>query len=323
MSMEILRDPLANDEPPRGAVLTIGNYDGVHLGHQAIIRRVTARGDELGVPTAAMTFHPHPMKVLQPARAPRLMTTAEQRMELLARYGLDAALVVPFTHRLARMEAADFVRSVLVERLAVREIFIGEGFRFGADRRGTVELLRSMGADAGFEAHGVPAVEVDGEVVSSTRIRRLISRGKVEEASRLIGRPLFVDGRVFKGERLGRKLGFPTLNTDIVNEQYPAHGVYVTVVFIPSFGRRFAAVTNIGVRPTVYENYATTVESHLIDFSADVYKEDVRLFFLKRLRDERVFGSPMALVAQIRRDVEAARLFFSANPPDTLDLVHP
>jgi len=320
--MEILRDPLANDEPPRGAVLTIGNFDGVHLGHQAILQRVIARSRELGVRAAAMTFDPHPLKVLLPERAPRLMTTADQRLELLAHHSMDVALVIPFTHRLARMEAADFVKRVLVERLAVREIFIGETFRFGADRKGTVELLREMGEGDEFEAHGVGAVEVDGEVVSSTRIRRLVSRGKVGEAERLLGRPLFVDGRVFRGERLGRKLGFPTLNTEIVNEQYPAHGVYVTVVFIPSFGRTFPAVTNIGVRPTVYENYATTVESHLLDFTADVYKEDVRLFFLKRLREERVFSSPMSLVAQIRRDVEATRLFFAAHPPDDLGLIH-
>jgi riboflavin kinase / FMN adenylyltransferase len=319
----VLRDPLVSDEPPREAVLTIGNFDGVHLGHQDILRQVVERAQRMGVAATAMTFDPHPLKVLRPKDAPRLLTTLSQKLELLGRYGIDVALVVPFTHRLRRMAAADFVRRVLVERLAVREVFIGEGFRFGADREGTVELLRSMEAAGGYSAHGIRPVRRDAEAVSSTRIRRLVAHGRVEEAGSLLGRPLFVDGQVFRGERLGRKLGFPTLNTQVENELFPARGVYITAVFIPSFERTFPAVTNIGVRPTVYENYSTTVESHIIDFTADVYHESVRLSFLQRLRDERVFSSPMALVAQIRRDVVLARAWFEAHPLSSMELVTP
>ncbi len=319
----MLHDPFAVGDPPRGGILSIGNYDGVHLGHQAILRRVVERARSLGVPGIAMTFDPHPLKVLAPERAPRLLTLLPQRLELLRRTGLDAVLVVPFTERFARTPAERFVRELLVERLAVREVYIGAAFRFGADREGTVDLLAALGRRLGFSAEGIPAVTVDGDPVSSTRVRRAVAHGDVSTAWRLLGRPTFVDGAVFEGQRLGRKLGFPTLNIAVENELYPAHGVYVTGVHIPSFGRTFAAVTNIGVRPTLYENFGTTVESHLLDFTADVYRERVRLFFFERLRDERVLGSPMALVAQIRRDVEAARAWFATHPLEELDLVVP
>ncbi len=321
--MQVLWDPLGRDDPPRGGVLTVGNFDGVHLGHQEILRTVVTRARELDAPAAAMTFDPHPVKVLRPAEAPRLLTTMPQRLQLLERTGVDATLVVPFVRELARMRAEEFVREVLVRRLAIREVHIGSNFRFGADREGTVGLLQAMGRELGFEANGVPPVVVEGDVVSSTRVRRAVARGKVEEAWALLGRPSFVDGNVFRGERLGRRLGFPTLNIAVENELFPAHGVYVTVVHIPSFGRSFPSVTNIGVRPTVYENYTTTVESHLLDFTADVYREKVRLFFLHRLRDEKVFGSTLQLVAQIRRDVEETRLWFQGHPPETLELVTP
>ncbi len=321
--MQVLTDPLVNGDPPRGGVLTIGNFDGVHIGHQEILRRVVAKSAELGTVPAALTFDPHPLKLIRPQSAPRLMTTLAERVQLLEKYGIEIVLVVPFTHRLARMSAEEFVERMLVERLAIRELYIGESFRFGADRGGDVELLRRLGARAGFAVHGVPPVVLDGAVVSSTWIRREVARGHIERAGRLLGHPLFADGRVFQGERLGRKLGFPTLNTALENELYPAHGVYVTAVHIPSFGRTFPAVTNIGVRPTVYENYSTTVESHLLDFTADVYRERVRIFFFRRLRDERVFPSPMELVTQIRRDVEAARSWFADHPVEAMDLLVP
>ncbi len=321
--MQILRDPLGNDECPRGGVLTIGNFDGVHLGHRAIFRQVRERADALGVSALAMTFEPHPFKVLRPKQAPRLVTTLGQRLQLLDQAGMDAALVAPFTHKLARMPAEVFVREVLVDRLAVREVHIGTNFRFGAGREGTVDLLVAMGRELGFEADGIEPLTLDDEVVSSTRVRQAVAHGRVEEAWRLLDRPPAVDGSVFRGERLGRKLGFPTLNIAVENELFPAHGVYVTAVFIPSFSRAFASVTNVGVRPTVYENYSTTVESHLLDFTADVYHEQVRLFFLHRLREERVFPSTLALVAQIRQDVEATRTWLAAHPLEDMGLLHP
>jgi len=321
--MDVLHDPLGNDDPPRQAVISIGNFDGVHIGHQAVLSHVVDRARTVGTGAVAMTFDPHPIKLLRPSEAPRLVTTLEQRLALIERTGIQTVLVLPFTHRLARMEATEFVRDVLVDRLAVREVYIGKNFRFGADRRGDVALLKSMGQDLGFEAGASPIVEAAGGVVSSTRVREAIASGNVEGVASLLGRRFFIDGRVLEGKRLGRTLGFPTLNIEVENEIEPNHGVYVTVVNIPSFDRSFASVTNIGVRPTVYQNSVTTVESHLLDFTADVYQEKVRLFFLKRLREERAFSSTMQLMTQIRSDVEATRDYFSAHPVEGLELILP
>jgi riboflavin kinase/FMN adenylyltransferase len=221
------------------------------------------------------------------------------------------------------MQAADFVRQVLVERLAVREVYIGANFRFGADRGGDVDLLIAMGRELDFDAASAPIVRVGDEVVSSTRVRKSIAQGRVELVAELLGRRIYVDGVVLEGKRLGRKLGFPTLNIECANELHPSHGVYLSAVHIPSFGRTFASVTNIGVRPTVYENSVTTIESHLLDFSADVYREQIRLFFLKRLRDEAHFSSTTQLMAQVQKDVDAARSWFSKHPVDRLELVLP
>lgn len=321
--MEVLRDPLGNDDPPRRTVISIGNFDGVHIGHQAVLSHVVQRAQAAETTAVAMTFDPHPIKLLRPSEAPRLVTTLDQRLALIQRTGIETTLVLPFTHRLARMDAADFVRDVLVDRLGVQEVYIGKNFRFGADRGGDVALLKSMGEELGFLAAAAPIVEAAGGVVSSTRVRETIASGDVEEVAALLGRTFFIDGRVLEGKRLGRTLGFPTLNIEVENEIEPSHGVYVTMVHIPSFDRTFAAVTNIGVRPTVYQNSLTTVESHLLDFTADVYQERVRLFFLRRLRDERAFTSTMQLMAQIRRDVEAAREVFAQNPIEDLELTLP
>jgi len=321
--MEVLRDPLGNDDPPRRTVISIGNFDGVHIGHQAVLSHVVQRARAVGTTAVAMTFDPHPIKLLRPNEAPCLVTTLEQRLALIERTGIETTLVLPFTHRLARMDAAEFVRDVLVDRLGVQEVYIGNNFRFGADRGGDVALLKSMGEELGFQAAAAPIVEAAGGVVSSTRVREAIASGRVEEVATLLGRTFFIDGRVLEGKRLGRTLGFPTLNIEVDNEIEPSHGVYVTMVHIPSFDRTFAAVTNIGVRPTVYQNSLTTVESHLLDFTADVYQERVRLFFLRRLRDEQAFSSTMQLMTQIRRDVEAAREVFARHPIEDLELMLP
>lgn len=281
------------------------------------------RAAALSATSAAMTLDPHPIKLLRPRQAPRLLSTLDQRLELIGRTGIEVAIVLPFTHRLARMQAVDFVKTIIVERLAVREVYIGNNFRFGADRGGDVDLLMKMGAELGFVAAAAPTIEVDGEVVSSTRVRRSVAEGRVDEARRLLGRVVWVDGVVLEGRKLGRKLGFPTLNIEGDNELRPGHGVYITVVHIPAFERSFPSVTNIGVRPTVYEDSATTIESHLLDFSADVYGERVRLFFLERVREEMSFKSPAELMAQIGRDVETTRRYFEEHRLDLLPLVLP
>ncbi|MFH1177311.1 MAG: riboflavin biosynthesis protein RibF [Acidobacteriota bacterium] len=319
--MEILHDPTPSSDLPRDGVVTIGNFDGVHLGHQALLAGAIARARELGVPAVALTFNPHPEKVLRPGTGLKLLCTPVQRAQLLARCGLDTLVEIGFDRRFAATPAEEFAREFLFRRLAPVEVRLGANFRFGAERAGDLAFLSVMGSCLGFAVIGVDPVVEGGSVISSTRVRREVAHGHVEEAGRLLGRPLYVDGNVYSGERMGRKLGFPTLNIGLDNELMPAHGVYVTAVHIPSFGRVFPSVTNIGVRPTVYENYRVTVESHLLDFTADVYREPVRLYFFRRLREEKIFTSSIELVAQIRRDVETARLFFLQHGPLAKDLV--
>lgn len=311
--MELLRDPSPSADLPRGGVVTIGNFDGVHRGHQVLIREAVRRARELGAAAVVLTFDPHPEKVLRPGSDLKLLATAEQRVQLMARLEVDALVELGFTRAFAATSAEDFVREVLVRRLAPREVRLGANFRFGEGRRGDVSLLARMGEELGFTVIGMQPVIDNDQPISSTRVRRAVLEGAVGEASRLLARAHFIDGQVFTGERMGRHLGFPTLNIRPDNELLPAQGVYVTVVQIPSFGKVFSSVTNIGVRPTVYENYRETVETHVLDFSANVYREAVRLFFLARLRNEMRFASSIELAAQIRRDVDEARGFFASR----------
>ncbi|MGD1147689.1 MAG: riboflavin biosynthesis protein RibF [Thermoanaerobaculaceae bacterium] len=309
--MEILRDPAPSSDLPRGGVVTIGNFDGVHRGHQLLLTGAVRRARELGVPAVALTFDPHPEKVLRPESGLRLVTTRAQKAQLLDRLGVDTLVELGFDRRFAATTAAEFAREFLFHRLAPAEVRLGTSFRFGAERMGDVNFLSVLGHDLGFSVVGVEPLLEGGEMISSTRLRREIAHGRADEVRRLLGRPYFVDGSVYRGERMGRKLGFPTINVEVENELLPAHGVYVTAVDIPSFSRVFPSVTNVGVRPTVYENYHVTVESHVLNFAGDVYREPVRLYFLRRLREEMVFASSVELVAQIRRDADAASLYFS------------
>ena len=308
--MEIVRNPTSSSDLPRGGVVTIGNFDGVHRGHQMLIQDAVARARELGVAAVALTFEPHPERVLRPESGLRLLATSGQRAQLLARCGIDALVELAFDRRFAATSAEELAREFLHRRLAPREVRLGSNFRFGARRMGDVALLERMGAQLSFAVVGVEPLLDGGEPISSTRVRREVAHGRVEEAAALLGRVVLVDGRVYSGERMGRRLGFPTINVGVDNELIPAHGVYVTGLHIPSFGKVFQSVTNIGVRPTIYENYHVTVESHVLDFIADVYREEVRVFFYRRLRDERVFPSSVELVTQILEDVESARLCF-------------
>jgi riboflavin kinase / FMN adenylyltransferase len=310
LRMAVFNNPGASSDLPRGGVVTIGNFDGVHLGHQVLLSSTVARARELGVPAVALTFDPHPEKLLRPEAGLRLLSTRAQRYQLLDLCGLDALVELTFDRRFAELSAEQLAREFLQLRLEAREVRLGAGFRLGAGRHGDVASLTAIGRELGFDVVGVDPLAMGDEPVSSTRIRREVARGHVDEAGFLLGRSYLVDGRVAVGKRMGRKLGFPTINIEVENELLPAHGVYVTGVQIPSFGRVFSSVTNIGVRPTVYERSAVTVECHVVDFNADVYREDVRLFFLHRLRDERLFSSSMELVGQIRKDVAAARLYF-------------
>ncbi len=309
--MHVVRDPLRSQDLPHGGVAAIGNFDGVHLGHRRILESVVSAARRSGKPSIAITFEPHPLAVLRPDRAPRRIQTLRQKEEAIEAIGIDTLLVIPFTRDFSLTEPEEFVSDFLCARLRVAELHIGRHFAFGHGKRGDLELLRRMGPDCGFVAAGVEEVDYAGEPVSSTRIRNAIDAGDVVSAGAMLGREYEMDGIVSKGERVGRKIGYPTINLAPENDLHPADGVYVTQIEIRSFGRRFDCVTNIGRRPTVYEDYATTVETYVLDFSANVYGEKVRLFFFKRLREERKFPSVMALTEQIGKDIEATREYFA------------
>jgi len=312
--VNVVRDPYRPVDLPRRGVVTVGNFDGVHRGHQRMLAEVVRRAAELKAPSVVVTFDPHPLRVLRPEHAPLMVQTLRQREEAIEACGVDAVVIVPFTRDLSLTTAEDFVRDLLVKRLAIRELHVGERFMFGKGRGGDLDLLRRLGGECGFQVTGISDVaDADGPV-SSTRIRSALHEGDVRKAEELLGRPFAMDGLIAKGDRMGRKIGFPTINLKPENELLPKDGVYVGTVLIRSFERTFTCVTNIGTRPTVYEDYATTVESHVLDFSSDVYGEPIRLSFCDRLRDEVTFPSMMELTAQIRRDVEATRLYFLKHP---------
>ena len=310
-ALHVVRDPLRETDLPRGGNATIGNFDGVHLGHRRILEAVVARARETDRPSIAITFEPHPLSVLRPDRAPRRLQTLHQKEEAIEALGVENLLVIPFTRDFSLIEPEEFVRSVLEERLAVSELFLGSHFAFGRGKRGDLALLTRMGPECGFVASGVEEVFFEGEPISSTRIRTAIARGDVRRANAMLGREYELDGLVARGDKVGRKIGYPTINLEPENELHPGDGVYVTQIHIRSFGRRFDCVTNIGRRPTVYEDYATTIETYVLDFSADVYGEKVRLFFFDRLREERKFPSVTDLSEQIGRDIQATRDYFA------------
>lgn len=312
--MLVLHDPLRQTDLPRGCIATIGNFDGMHVGHQEIVRGVIARARETGRPSAVVTFHPHPLTIVAPDRVPKQILTLPQKQEILREMGVDAILVVPFTHDFSRWTADRFIAEFLVAALQVHEVRIGRDFSFGAGREGNLAKLQAAGQQYGFAVHGVDEVRVRGIRVSSSLVRDAICKGTMRAAQLFLGRTYFIDGRVATGRRLGRKIGFPTVNVDPANDLYPGGGVYVTTSRFESFSRCFQGVTNIGVRPTLYENYATTIESHILDFDSNVYGDTVRLYFHRLLRRERQFRSALELSNQIRSDIERSRLWFVRHP---------
>ena len=312
--MLVLHDPLRQTDLPRGCVATIGNFDGLHVGHQAIIQGVIERARELGRPSALITFHPHPLSIVAPDRVPAQILTLAQKEELLRAMGVDALLIVPFTHEFSRWTADRFIEEFLVSALQVSEVRIRRDFCFGAGGEGNLEKLRAAGEKHGFGVEGVGEIKLRGIRVSSSLVRNAISKGAMRVVSLALGRTYFIDGRVATGRRLGRKIGFPTVNMDPFNELFPGGGVYITTSRFESFNRCFESVTNIGVRPTLYENYAVTIESHIFDFDSNVYGDTVRLYFHELLRREQQFRSALELTNQIRHDIERSRQYFRRHP---------
>lgn len=290
-------------------VLALGNFDGLHRGHRKILERLRRVASERGATPVVMTFDPHPPRVVRPDKAPPLIMTKAQKLEALAQAGVEGAAIVRFTRELSQWDPETFVRTVLVDWLRVSEVWVGANFLFGHDRAGNFSLLRTLGARYGFKAEKIDAVRYKDFVVSSTRVRRLISEARVDEASALLGHPYFIDGMVIKGDQRGRTMGFPTANLCSDNELVPPHGVYATTVIIDGIVR--PSITNIGTRPTVDDSGKTAIETHVFDFDRDLYGMAIRLAFVQRLRDERPFESLDALKSQIAADCGRARVLFS------------
>jgi riboflavin kinase/FMN adenylyltransferase len=289
-------------------VLALGNFDGVHRGHRKILDRVRRVASERGATSVVMTFDPHPPRVVRPDKAPPLLMTTAQKLEAIDAAGVQGTAVVRFTTELSRWDPETFVRTVLVDWLHVSEVWVGANFLFGRDRAGTFSLLRTLGVRYGFNAEKIDPVRYKDFVVSSTRIRRLIGEGRVDEAGALLGHQYYIDGTVAEGDRRGRTIGFPTANLSTANELLPPFGVYATTATID--GVVHPSVTNIGVRPTVDQSGRVSIETHVFDFDRDIYGATIRVGFVQRLRDERAFESLDALKTQIEADAGRARVLF-------------
>jgi riboflavin kinase / FMN adenylyltransferase len=299
-----------NAEIVRPTVLTLGVFDGLHLGHQLIMQTVVERARAARAVPTVITFDPHPRSVLHPESAPPLLQTFDQKIEAFQMLGIEQSIVIRFDAEFAQIRAEDFLRDVVRERLQAREVYLGRGFAFGRNREGNIELLKSASGRFGFHADEVPEVRLRGARISSSKIRAMLAAGRVNLARRMLGRPYGVEGRVVRGDERGRTLGFPTANLQPHNRVIPRGGVYVTATLIEGDWRR--SVTNVGTRPTFTSREAEpSVETYVMDWSGDLYGDVVRVRFLHRLRDERKFASIVELKTQIDTDVARAARYFA------------
>ena len=308
--MEVLHFP-DDPRPPWlvHPVLALGNFDGLHRGHLKIVERVKRGAVEHGGIAMAMTFDPHPPRVVRPDKAPPLLMTKEQRIAALDKAGIHCVAVVRFTRELSQWDPETFVRTVLVEWLRVSEVWVGANFLFGHERSGNFTTLRTLGLRYGFRSEKIDPVRYKEFVVSSTRIRRLVAEGRMDEAAALLGHPYSLSGTIVEGRHRGRELGFPTANLETANELMPPHGVYATTVTID--GIVHAAITNIGVNPTFGDGAAATIETYVLAYDGDLYGREVQLGFVLRLRDERRFDDVDGLKAQMEADRRRAERLFT------------
>ncbi len=313
--MRVMKVVYSLAELPHGSprpVATIGNFDGVHLGHQQLMRDLVRRSGEIGGTATVVTFHPHPLQVLARDNAPRQIQTLQQKLATFAALGIQLAVVIPFDLHLAHMSAREFATRILWDQLRLEEIYVGPNFAFGHRREGSFNLLKEIGEEKGFLVGRINQVQFRGSRVSSTAVRQALLAGQVALARRLLGRPYSLAGHVIHGNATGSRLQVPTANLQSDNDLIPRMGVYVSILNLG--GDRFVGVTNIGVRPTVIPegtDAPVTVETHVLDFSGDLYGSRVSLEILLRLRDERRFPDKQALVAQISKDVARARRYFA------------
>jgi riboflavin kinase/FMN adenylyltransferase len=289
--------------------LSIGNFDGVHAGHRKILRRVAALAREHGWKAAAMTFDPHPARVLTPARAPRLLSSIAERAEWMGAEGIDQVIVVPFDLDFARLTPEEFVAGILTGRLGIRAVVVGENFHFGRGHMGDIKTLKELGSRYGLLVEAVPPVRFRGHRVSSSAVRRLVEAGDVSRAGRMLERPYALSGNVVPGQGIGSRRTVPTLNLATTAEVIPARGVYITRTEDLKSGRKYSSVTNVGIRPT-FGGHALTIETHLLDHDDSPAPARIRVEFLYRLRPERKFPTPEELKVQILRDAARAQAYF-------------
>ncbi|MGH9946220.1 MAG: bifunctional riboflavin kinase/FAD synthetase [Pyrinomonadaceae bacterium] len=296
----------ANIQKP--TVLTLGVFDGLHLGHQRIMQTVVARAGECEAHSTAITFDPHPRAVLHPETAPPLLQTLDQRLANLEMLGIEQAIVIKFDREFATQPADDFLHAIIHDRLHAKEVYLGKGFAFGKNRGGNIELLRKKSDELGFFADEVPEVQLRGHRISSSKIRQLLSEGRVNLARRMLGRPYGVEGVIIRGNRRGHTIGFPTANLKPHNRVIPKFGVYATATLVDGTWRR--SITNIGVRPTFETEAEPSIESYLFDFDRELYGDVIRVRFLHRIRDERKFNGIDELKTQIVKDSTRALNYF-------------
>ena len=304
--------------------LTIGNFDGVHLGHQAMLARLKEAGNRLGLATCVMIFEPHPREFFAPDKAPTRLTSLREKLELLAATGVERVQVCRFNFDFARIGAEDFIARILQQGLAARWILVGDDFRFGARRAGDFAMLNAFSGTCGFEVEEMPGYTVDGVRVSSTAVRRALATGDLDFAKLLLGRPYSISGRVVNGEKLGRKIGFPTANIQLKHNRAPLSGIFAVEVEIEIHDTSklsscnvmgpLRGVASLGVRPTVHEHGKPVLEVYLFDFDHEIYGCHLRVHFLQKLRDEEKYPDLETLMKQIEQDVEDARDYFSSLP---------
>lgn len=302
--MKLIRN-IEHYQPSGPLCLALGNFDGVHLGHQQLIKECVDFAARNKGTAAAYIFDPHPARVINPSKAPKLLVTAERKAELLKALGLDLLIYAPFTPQVAQCAPERFVHHILVEKLNVQQVVVGFNYSFGFRGAGTPELLKHLGNQYGFKNIIVEPVEINGRVISSSAIRQALELGNIEQAAEMLGGCPILSGLVVKGEQRGQSIGFPTANLSIDPElTIPGRGVYAAVARVDN--RSVKAVVNIGRKPTFHQEYPTTVEAHLIDFQQDIYNKEMQLTFLKKIRDERKFNGAEELVKQIKEDRDAA-----------------
>lgn len=293
------------------SVITLGNFDGLHLGHQELIKMVIRRAEERGAVSLVVTFRPHPLKILAPEKCPPLISIYEEKIRLFEKLGIDVLVKIPFTVDFSAMAPEDFVKDILCGLLGAKEIFVGYNYRFGRGREGNVQTLKKLGEKFGFTVREVEQVSVGGEVISSSKIRRLLKDGEVEHASRLLGRTYAITGIVVRGDGRGKGLGFPTANIIPKHTIIPANGVYAARLYVRD--KLYDGIANIGMRPT-FDKEGLTIEVHVFDFSEDIYSEEVSLYFVKKIREEKKFKNADELIRRIAADIKTAREILAGHP---------